>query len=176
VLPAVRAAVGRTREGRPVMSLGDTSIALDPMGAQGAQSGMKQMAHYVDAIAAHDGRFDETWMTRTFEDYYRGFGHACNLVTRMLINQAAGGPVNETLTTAASGDDRVASALFRLLATPQSALPMADTAAAFEWISRACDGEDPQQVLARAVSRIERAQALQRDGKHYFPRPISTTQ
>ena len=54
---------------------------------------------YTDAIAAHDDRFDETWMTRTFEDYYRGFGNACNLVTRMLIDKAASGPVNETLIT-----------------------------------------------------------------------------
>jgi len=62
VLPSIRASVGHTTGGRPVMSLGDTSIALDPIGAQGAQSGIKEVGHYVDAIATHEGPFDEAWM------------------------------------------------------------------------------------------------------------------
>nr|WP_280230640.1 styrene monooxygenase/indole monooxygenase family protein [Nocardia cyriacigeorgica] len=168
VLPSVRAAVGLTSEGRPVMSLGDTSLAFDPVGAQGAQSGMKQAGHYIDAIKAHSGPYDEAWMTATFDDYYRRFGHAANLVTSLFLEQAAGGPVNETLISAANGDSRVADALYQMLAAPQKSLPLESVEAALDWIASCINGSDPHEVLARAANRIEEAMTAHRAGKPYF--------
>ncbi|NMO01703.1 cadherin repeat domain-containing protein [Gordonia sp. TBRC 11910] len=171
VLPIVREAVGHTPGGRAVMSLGDTSIAFDPIGAQGAQSGIKQAGFYVDAIADHDGPFDAAWMAATFDGYYERYGRAANLVTKLFLEQAAGGPVNELLITAAAGDSRVASALYGMLATPQRSLPIDSVDAALAWISRAVDDGDPQAVLDRAAASIADALRAHTEGRAFFARP-----
>jgi 2-polyprenyl-6-methoxyphenol hydroxylase-like FAD-dependent oxidoreductase len=44
--------VGRLPSDRVVMPLGDTAMALDPITAQGANLGSKQVRHVVAAIAA----------------------------------------------------------------------------------------------------------------------------
>jgi hypothetical protein len=75
VTPTVREPVGRLPSGRVVMPIGDTAIALDPIGAQGANLGNKLARHVVAAIAADPGaRFDAGWMTRTFEAFWADHG------------------------------------------------------------------------------------------------------
>ena len=59
VTPTVRAPVGRLPSGRVVMPLGDTAIAMDPIGGQGANLGNKLARHLVAAVAAApDATFD----------------------------------------------------------------------------------------------------------------------
>lgn len=71
VTPTVREPVGRLPSGRVVMPIGDAAISLDPIGAQGANLGSKQVRHIVEAIAADpDAPFDAAWMSRTFEAFW----------------------------------------------------------------------------------------------------------
>ena len=75
VTPTVREPVGRLPSGRVVMPIGDAAMALDPIGAQGANLGNKQVCHLAAAIAADpDAVFDAAWMTRTFEAFWADHG------------------------------------------------------------------------------------------------------
>jgi 2-polyprenyl-6-methoxyphenol hydroxylase-like FAD-dependent oxidoreductase len=77
VTPTVREPVGRLPSGRAVMPLGDTAIALDPIGGQGANLGNKLAHHIVAAVAAApSATFDADWMTRTFEAFWADHGAA----------------------------------------------------------------------------------------------------
>jgi 2-polyprenyl-6-methoxyphenol hydroxylase-like FAD-dependent oxidoreductase len=77
VTPTVRAPVGRLPSGRAVMPLGDTAIAMDPIGGQGANLGNKLARHLVAAVAAApDAAFDANWMTATFETFWADHGAA----------------------------------------------------------------------------------------------------
>jgi 2-polyprenyl-6-methoxyphenol hydroxylase-like FAD-dependent oxidoreductase len=77
VTPTVRGPVGRLPSGRVVMPIGDTAIALDPIGGQGANLGNKLARHVVAAVAAApDAVFDAAWMTRTFEAFWADHGAA----------------------------------------------------------------------------------------------------
>jgi hypothetical protein len=73
--PTVRKPVGRLPSGRIVTPLGDTAMALDPIGGQGANNGNKMTRNLVDSIIARKDRpFDAAWMTETFERFYAGDG------------------------------------------------------------------------------------------------------
>ena len=75
VAPTVRKPVGRLPSGRIVTPLGDTSMALDPIGGQGANNGNKMARNLVESIIARkDLPFDAQWMTETFERFYNRFG------------------------------------------------------------------------------------------------------
>jgi hypothetical protein len=75
VAPTVRKPVGRLPSGRIVTPLGDTSMALDPIGGQGANNGNKMTRNLVESIIARkDLPFDAQWMTETFERFYNRFG------------------------------------------------------------------------------------------------------
>jgi Styrene monooxygenase A putative substrate binding domain len=74
VAPTVRKPVGRLPSGRIVTPLGDTSMALDPIGGQGANNGNKMARNLVESIIARkDLPFDALWMTDTFERFYNHF-------------------------------------------------------------------------------------------------------
>ena len=69
--PTVRKPVGRLPSGRIVTPLGDTAMALDPIGGQGANNGNKMARNLVQSIIARQDRpFDAAWMTETFERFY----------------------------------------------------------------------------------------------------------
>jgi hypothetical protein len=71
IAPTVRKPVGKLPSGRIVAALGDTAIAYDPIAAQGANSGVKQARHMVDAIVARgDEPFDALWMNDTFDAFW----------------------------------------------------------------------------------------------------------
>jgi 2-polyprenyl-6-methoxyphenol hydroxylase-like FAD-dependent oxidoreductase len=79
ITPTVREPVGRLPSGRIVMPIGDAAMALDPIGAQGANLGNKQVCHLAAAIdgaiaADPDAAFDAAWMTRTFEAFWADHG------------------------------------------------------------------------------------------------------
>lgn len=86
VTPTVRAPVGRLPSGRAVMPLGDTAIAMDPIGGQGANLGNKLARHVVAAVAAApEAAFDGGWMTRVFEAFWADHGAATVRFNNLLL-------------------------------------------------------------------------------------------
>jgi Styrene monooxygenase A putative substrate binding domain/NAD(P)-binding Rossmann-like domain len=79
IAPTVRRPVGTLPSGRIVTALGDTAISYDPIAAQGANSGVKQVRHLVESIAARGARpFDAQWMTETFDAFWHAHArHMC---------------------------------------------------------------------------------------------------
>jgi len=86
VAPTVRKPVGRLPSGRIVTPLGDTAMALDPIGGQGANNGNKMARNLVESIIARkDQPFDAQWMTETFERFYNRFGHITYTFNNILL-------------------------------------------------------------------------------------------
>jgi hypothetical protein len=86
VTPTVRRPVGRLPSGRIVTPLGDTAMALDPIGGQGANNGNKMARNLVESIIARQDRpFDEAWMTETFERFYRETGSITYTFNNLLL-------------------------------------------------------------------------------------------
>lgn len=86
VAPTVRKPVGRLPSGRIVTPLGDTAMALDPIGGQGANNGNKMARNLVESIIARkDLPFDEQWMTETFERFYRRSGEITYTFNNILL-------------------------------------------------------------------------------------------
>jgi hypothetical protein len=86
VTPVVRNPVGRLPSGRIVTPLGDTAMALDPIGGQGANNGNKMARNLVESIIARTDRpFDEAWMTETFERFYQSSGGITYTFNNLLL-------------------------------------------------------------------------------------------
>ena len=76
--PTVRKPVGRLPSGRIVTPLGDTAMALDPIGGQRSANNGNKMARNlsgVDYRAQGSTIRRAPWMTETFERFYARFGH-----------------------------------------------------------------------------------------------------
>jgi len=86
VVPTVRKPVATLPSGRAVTALGDTAISYDPIAAQGANSGVKQARHLVDAIVTRgDREFDAAWMTATFDEFFETHARfACDFTNLFL--------------------------------------------------------------------------------------------
>jgi hypothetical protein len=86
VTPIVREPVGRLPSGRIVTPLGDTAMALDPSGGQGANNGNKMARNLVESIIARkDLPFNAQWMTETFERFYKRFGYITYTFNNILL-------------------------------------------------------------------------------------------
>ncbi len=84
--PTVRKPVGRLPSGRLVTPLGDTAMALDPIGGQGANNGNKMARNLVESIVARQDRpFGAEWMTATFERFYRRHGEPTYTFNNLLL-------------------------------------------------------------------------------------------
>ena len=84
--PTVRKPVGRLPSGRIVTPLGDTAMALDPVGGQGANNGNKMARNLVESIIARKDRpFDAAWMTETFERFYARSGDITYTFNNLLL-------------------------------------------------------------------------------------------
>ena len=71
VTPTIRHPAATLPSGRAIAALGDTAISYDPIAAQGANSGVKQARHLVNAIVNRGSEpFDAAWIERTFEEFY----------------------------------------------------------------------------------------------------------
>jgi hypothetical protein len=70
--PEVREVVGTLPSGRKVMSVGDTTMSLDPIGGQGANNGNKMARNLVTCIVERgEEPYDEAWMASTFERFWQ---------------------------------------------------------------------------------------------------------
>ncbi|MEE1760087.1 styrene monooxygenase/indole monooxygenase family protein [Streptomyces sp. SP18BB07] len=87
--PVVRHPVGQLPSGGLVLGAGDVVVANDPLTGQGANSATKCAAVYLSAILDHgDGEFDEAWMRRTFERFWRIVGPVTKWTNTMLAPPA----------------------------------------------------------------------------------------
>jgi len=159
VRPIVRAGVGRTASGHVVASLGDTSVAYDPIAGQGAQSGLIQAQRLVAAASVHDGAFDAAWLEKQYESFLAARADAANKVTQLFLSDPALGHIANQFFPAAQVDQRFASALVALLHRPDPLLAVntdADAAAYIEQVTGVTAGE----VLAKfaPVGNFSRSQ------------------
>lgn len=104
VTPKVRGPVGHLpKSGRPVASLGDLAVSIDPLAAQGANSASDGAAIYARRALTHSGPFDEEFLTACSDEWrqYRAYP-AAQLTSllleppppvRQLLAEAAGQPV-----------------------------------------------------------------------------------
>lgn len=104
--PAVRRPVAVLPSGRAVMALGDTAISYDPIAAQGANSGVKQSRHLVDAIVARgDAPLDAPWMQQTFDDFFETHARAACTFSNLLLEPITA-PAKEILIAQYGSDGR----------------------------------------------------------------------
>ncbi|MGX9295860.1 styrene monooxygenase/indole monooxygenase family protein [Tsukamurella paurometabola] len=118
VTPTVRQGVGYTRSGRPVLALGDSAIAFDPIAGQGAQTGLIQVAALAKAIEARGSDFTAEWITDQFDRHWEERGHAAAEVTRLFLGDPDYAFAAGLLFAGAVADDTVGAALFGLLSEP----------------------------------------------------------
>lgn len=169
VPPSVRAAVGRTPNGHPVMALGDTSVSYDPIAGQGAGSGVRQAGQYHDAIVARgEEAFDEKWIRKTFERFYDTHAEGTYRFTNTLLE-----PLDKTgvrVMTACFADQRLASQLVKAFNRPPTAVPwFAERAASDGWI-REHTSRSPGAVVRSGTLRIIKGQLKQKISGSHFPR------
>lgn len=148
VTPTVRRAVGRTSSGRPVLAIGDTAIAVDPVAGQGAQNALVQVVELVAAAAAHQGPFDEEFLDREWERHWQRRGRATVEVTRLYLGDPDYADHLELSFPAAAESPAVGQALFGLLSDPVPLLEITsrdDVAGFLEAVS----GEPVADLLGR---------------------------
>lgn len=74
VTPEVRHAVGTLASGRHVLGMADCVVLNDPLTGQGANNAAKAAELYLSSILERgSGPFDDAWMRRTFEEYWRSY-------------------------------------------------------------------------------------------------------
>ncbi|MEE1757232.1 styrene monooxygenase/indole monooxygenase family protein [Streptomyces sp. SP18CS02] len=83
--PTVRNPVGRLPGGGLVLGVADVVVANDPITGQGSNSASKCAASYLASIVENgDKPFDEAWMRRTFDGYWRTARHVTKWTNAML--------------------------------------------------------------------------------------------
>jgi 2-polyprenyl-6-methoxyphenol hydroxylase-like FAD-dependent oxidoreductase len=105
VTPAVRRPFARLASGRIVAALGDTAISYDPIGAQGANSGVKQARQLVNAAIARREHFDEAWISATFEAFWESHARHAYTFNNLLLEEITA-PAKELLIAQYGSDGR----------------------------------------------------------------------
>jgi hypothetical protein len=109
IAPTVRKPFATLPSGRVVAALGDTAISYDPIAAQGANSGVKQVKHMVESIVARgDEPFDARWISQTFDAFWEEHARwACTFNNIFLDPITA--PAKELLIAQYGSDGRAAN-------------------------------------------------------------------
>ncbi|HEX6875291.1 MAG TPA: flavin reductase [Nocardioidaceae bacterium] len=87
--PVVRRPVGTLPSGAKVLGMADVVVLNDPLTSQGSNNAIKSASFYLEAITGHDGRFDEEWMQRTFDNFWRGWARWATAWTNSWLQPAA---------------------------------------------------------------------------------------
>lgn len=87
--PVVRRPVGTLPSGAHVLGMADAVVLNDPLTSQGSNTAIKSASFYLEAITAHEGGFDEAWMRRTFENFWRGWAGWATAWTNSWLRPAA---------------------------------------------------------------------------------------
>ena len=84
--PTVRTPVARLPSGAPVLAMADAAVLNDPITGQGSNNAAKCAELYLESIREHgDDPFDERWMQRTFDRYWRGYAQWVTSWTNALL-------------------------------------------------------------------------------------------
>lgn len=128
VLPSIRGPLAQLPSGAVAMAIGDTAMSLDPCAGQGANNGLRMVAHLLQAISARaEGPLDAAWIDSTFDDFYRDSGAATYLFSDLMTRPASAAA--QSLFTAAYGstgagdsvEQRIADAIAHNFVDPRSA-------------------------------------------------------
>lgn len=86
ITPTIRQPVGTLPSGRCVTFVGDAGMAFDPIGAQGANNGVKMARHLVQVMVKQgEAAFDAAWMQRTFDAFYHDEGEPAYRFNNLLL-------------------------------------------------------------------------------------------
>lgn len=83
--PAVRDPVGRLPSGAVVLGMADAVVLNDPVTGQGSNNAAKCADIYLAAILEQGSGFDERFMRRTFDRYWRGYAESVVAWTNSLL-------------------------------------------------------------------------------------------
>lgn len=141
ITPTVRRPVGVLASGRRVLGIGDALVLNDPLTGQGSNNAAMAAQHYEDAIARHGDRdFDERWMTRTFEEFWRGWGQWSTEWTNRLLRGLS--PEQLELLREAESHPLVASAIVNGFDDPRTFFPWwTEPSAGAEFLANAIEQE-----------------------------------
>lgn len=85
--PTVREPVGTLPSGAVVLGLADTVMLNDPITGQGSNNAAKMAASYLASIVAQgDAPYDRSFMERTFEEFWTGYGQYVTGWTNALLS------------------------------------------------------------------------------------------
>lgn len=171
VLPSIRGPVARLPSGAVAMALGDTAMSVDPCAGQGANNGMRMVAHLLRAIAARgDEPLDADWIEATFASFYADSGGPTYLFSDILTRPVT--PAAQDLFTAAYGStgdgdgpaQRIANAIAHNFVDPRTLTDaFVDRERARAEIARLCGGSARWHLLQRTLA-IGAQQVRQRLG------------
>jgi hypothetical protein len=104
ITPTVRDPVRQSRNGRPIVPLGDSYMSFDPLGAQGANMGNRLARSLTEAIVARgDEPFDADWTRETYDAFYERWGGPSMRWTHLLLEPM--GPAARYMLLAQQGAD-----------------------------------------------------------------------
>ncbi len=89
ICPVVRRPVGSLPSGAAVLGMADVVVLNDPLTSQGSNNAIKSASFYLEAIIGHRGEFDEPWMRRTFDNFWRGWAQWATAWTNAWLPPAA---------------------------------------------------------------------------------------
>ena len=105
--PVVRRPVGTLPSGASVLGMADAVVLNDPLTSQGANNAIKSASFYLEAVNGHDGPFDESWMQRTFDNFWRGWASSATAWTNSWLRPAE--PHQQAVVAAAAEHPAVAA-------------------------------------------------------------------
>ncbi|ALE92736.1 flavin oxidoreductase [Arthrobacter alpinus] len=137
--PVVRSAVGTLPGGRIIMGLGDAIMLNDSLTGQGSNNATLAADHYARAIDAHGEEvFDEQWMLRTFDEFWRGWGQFSTVWTNSMLRERKDWQLK--VLAKAQHHDALATALTNGFDDPRTLFPW--------WF----EPEEAQAFMERAVA------------------------
>ena len=119
--PHVRMPVAKLPSGRSVLGMGDAVVLLDPLTGQGANLAAHAASYYLESIGRNRAeRFDEAWMRRTFETFWRSWAQwAVEWTDAMLVPS----PHQAGLMAEAAGNAELAAAIANGYDDPRQFFP-----------------------------------------------------
>lgn len=120
--PTIRHPTAQLPNGKFILGIGDAVVLNDPIAGQGSNNACKAAQVYMENILKHSGNpFDETWMKKTFQNYWNDHGKWATQWSNLLLS--APPPHVIELLQAASRDSNIAHILANGFDTPSSLFP-----------------------------------------------------
>ncbi|WP_027942000.1 styrene monooxygenase/indole monooxygenase family protein [Amycolatopsis taiwanensis] len=128
VRPTVRQPVGYLpQSGRPVASLGDLAVSMDPLAAQGANSASDGAAIYARRALAHSGPYDEQFLAACSAEWRQTRAYPSRQLTSMLLEPP---PMVGQMLASAAQQPEIANSIAGLFEAPWMVEQLANQAVA----------------------------------------------